>query len=386
MRRAGSINPVFLLDEIDKMAADFRGDPSSALLEVLDPEQNNSFSDHYLEVGFDLSNVLFITTANIRHEIPVPLQDRMEIIEVHGYLQHEKRQIARNFLLPKQVKENGLKDKELELSDVSLDKIIDEHTRESGVRELERMLARICRKVARENTDGKIKTVKVTPKNLETYLGIPRYKENTVEKGKRIGTAVGLAWTSVGGDILNIQANVMKGKGVIQLTGSLGDVMKESAYAAVSFLRSNGAEWGIQSDFVTKQDIHFHIPEAATPKDGPSAGITMATALLSAVMAKPVPADIAMTGEITLRGHVLPIGGLAEKVMAAKRAGIKRLFIPADNRVNWADLDAELRENIEVQFVENIEEVWKNIFPVKKPKTSGRSKATRASASPAGSH
>jgi ATP-dependent Lon protease len=387
MRRAGSINPVFLLDEVDKMAADFRGDPSSALLEVLDPEQNNSFSDHYLEVGFDLSNVLFITTANIRHDIPLPLQDRMEIIEVHGYLQHEKRQIATNFLLSKQVKENGLKDKELILPEESIDRVVEEYTRESGVRELERMIARICRKIARENVGGKAKTINVTPAKLEKYLGIPRYKENQIEQGNRIGTAVGLAWTSVGGDILNIQANVMKGKGVIQMTGRLGDVMKESAHAAVSFLRSNGAEWGIASDFVAKQDIHFHIPEAATPKDGPSAGITMATALLSAITGRPVPADIAMTGEITLRGNILPIGGLAEKVMAAKRAGITKLFIPSDNRVNWFDLDAELLKDIEVQFVDNVIDVWEVIFPLKKSKSGDKRKSTRAARpSPAGSH
>lgn len=381
MRRAESINPVFLLDEVDKMASDFRGDPSSALLEVLDPEQNNSFSDHYLEVGFDLSNVLFITTANIRHDIPLPLQDRMEIIEVHGYLQHEKLQIANSFLLPKQVKENGLKKNELVLPKESVDKIIDEYTRESGVRELERMLARICRKIARENVNGETKTIRVTPANLEKYLGIPRYKENQVEKGDRIGTAVGLAWTSVGGDILNIQANVMKGKGVIQMTGQLGDVMKESAHAAVSFLRSHGEEWGIASDFVAKQDIHFHIPEAATPKDGPSAGITMATALLSALTGKPVPADIAMTGEITLRGNVLPIGGLAEKIMAAKRAGIARLFIPHENRVNWFDLDEELRSDVNVFFVENVAEVWKEVFAAKKTKSSvgTRRKTSRTS-------
>lgn len=389
MRRAGSINPVFLLDEVDKMAADFRGDPSSALLEVLDPEQNFSFSDHYLEVGFDLSNVLFITTANIRHEIPLPLQDRMEIIEVHGYLEHEKLQIATNFLLPKQVKENGLKKSELVLPHESIDRVIDEYTRESGVRELERMLARICRKIARENVNGETKSIRVTPATLEKYLGIPRYKENQVEKGDRIGTAVGLAWTSVGGDILNIQANVMKGKGAIQMTGRLGDVMKESAHAAVSFLRSNGADWGIAPDFVAKQDIHFHIPEAATPKDGPSAGITMATALLSALTGKPVPADVAMTGEITLRGNVLPIGGLAEKIMAAKRAGISRLFIPSENRVNWTDLDDELRKDMNVFFVENVVEVWQEIFPAKKSKSSGRGrrKSTRtARTSPAGSH
>jgi ATP-dependent Lon protease len=365
MKRAGSMNPVFLLDEVDKMSTDFRGDPSAALLEVLDPEQNSTFSDHYLEVDFDLSQVLFITTANVRHEIPLPLQDRMEVIEIHGYLRHEKLQIARKFLLPKQLAEHGLRPSEIDLPDPAIYQVIDVYTRESGVRELERMIAQICRKIARETMGRKIRAIKITPEGLPKYLGIPPYKEDVVEKGDRIGTAVGLAWTSVGGDILNIQATLMRGKGNIQLTGRLGDVMKESAQAAVSFLRSRGAAWGVPADLLTKQDIHIHIPEAGIPKDGPSAGITLATALLSAITGRPVPGDVAMTGEITLRGHVLAIGGLPEKVMAARRVGIHKLFVPEANRAEWFDLATDLREGMAVEFVEDVEQVWKKIFPRK---------------------
>lgn len=367
MKRAGSMNPVFLLDEVDKMSADFRGDPSSALLEVLDPEQNSSFSDHYLEVDFDLSQILFITTANIRHDIPLPLQDRMEIIDLHGYLHHEKMHIAGEFLLPKQMKDHGLRDGELEISDSAMQKIIGSYTRESGVRELERVLARVCRKVAKENGANQQSIVTLSSNRLEKMLGAPPYKDNQIEKGDRIGTAVGLAWTSQGGEILNIQASVMKGKGTIQLTGRLGDVMKESAHAAMSFLRAYGQEWGVNSDFLSECDVHFHIPEAATPKDGPSAGITLATALLSALTASPVPADIAMTGEITLRGHVLPIGGLAEKTMAAKRAGIRKLVVPADNRSDWGELDKQLKQGMTFVFADSIADVWREVFPSKKP-------------------
>jgi ATP-dependent Lon protease len=382
MKRAGSMNPVFLLDEVDKMASDFRGDPAAALLEVLDPEQNSAFSDHYLEVDFDLSQILFITTANIRHDIPLPLQDRMEVIEIHGYLRHEKLQIAAHFLLPKQMEEHGLDIKELQISDAAMSGIIDHYTRESGVRELERMIARICRKVARENADKGRARVKVTPEVLENYLGVPPFKENLVDQVHRVGSAVGLAWTSVGGDVLNIQASIMKGKGNIQLTGRLGEVMRESAQAAMSFLRAHGAAWGVPADFLAKSDVHVHIPEGATPKDGPSAGITLATAVLSAIIDKPVPADIAMTGEITLRGTVLPIGGLPEKTMAARRAHIRKLFIPAGNRVDWTDLDAELKEGLEIQFVEHVEEVWNDIFR-RTPKRGARRPQPRVS-SPAG--
>ncbi len=381
MKRAGSMNPVFLLDEIDKMSSDFRGDPSSALLEVLDPEQNSTFSDHYLEVDFDLSQILFITTANIKHDIPLPLQDRMEIIDLHGYLHHEKQHIAREFLLPKQMREHGLRESELAITPTALDKIISAYTRESGVRELERTMARICRKVAKENFGSSGETVNVQPKSLDKLLGVPPYKENQIERGDRIGTTVGLAWTAQGGEILNIQASVMKGKGAVQLTGRLGDVMKESAHAAVSFLRAYGGEWGVQPDFVAKLDIHFHIPEAATPKDGPSAGITLATALLSALTSLPVSPEIAMTGEITLRGHVLPIGGLAEKTMAAKRAGIRKLIIPADNKPDWLELDSALRKDMHITYAENVADVWRELFPTKKAARVAAASAPRDSAS-----
>ena len=366
MKRAGSMNPIFLLDEVDKMSSDFRGDPSSALLEVLDPEQNSTFSDHYLEVDFDLSQILFITTANIQHDIPLPLQDRMEIIDLHGYLHHEKLHIANEFLLPKQIRDHGLREAELSIDPAAMDKIVSSYTRESGVRELERLMARVCRKVARENAREVGNTVVVSTDKLDKLLGAPPYKDNQIDKGDRIGTAVGLAWTSQGGEILNIQASVMKGKGAIQLTGRLGDVMKESAHAAMSFIRAHGSDWGVQADFVQKLDVHFHIPEAATPKDGPSAGITLATALLSALTSAPVPADIAMTGEITLRGYVLPIGGLAEKTMAAKRAGIRKLIVPAENEPDWKELDEPLRDGMDVIFAENITDVWRELFPVKK--------------------
>jgi ATP-dependent Lon protease len=379
MRRAGSMNPVFLLDEVDKMASDFRGDPAAALLEVLDPEQNTSFSDHYLEVDFDLSQVLFITTANVRWDIPIPLQDRMEMIEIHGYLRHEKLQIAKHFLLSKQMREHGLDAKELELPDEAIFSILDVYTRESGVRELERMIARICRKVARENITERGRAIRVTPDTLEKYLGIPPFKTNVVEKGDRIGSAVGLAWTSMGGEILNIQATIMKGKGTLLLTGRLGEVMRESAQAAISFLRARGRPWGVQEFFLKGQDIHVHIPEGSIPKDGPSAGITLATAVLSALTGRSVPPDIAMTGEITLRGHVLPIGGLPEKIMAARRADIRKVFIPEANRVDWYDLDEELRDGMSVQFVEHIEQVWEELFPkAQQSRVSKRSRAVKA--------
>lgn len=382
MKKAGSMNPVFLLDEVDKMAADFRGDPAAALLEVLDPEQNNSFSDHYLEVDFDLSQILFITTANLRHDIPLPLQDRMEVIEIHGYLRYEKLQIARNFLIPKQVKEHGLAEKELVLPDETIYAIIDVYTRESGVRDLERTISRICRRVARDNLQHRGRSTRIKPNNLEHYLGIPQYKENIVDMGDRIGSVVGLAWTSMGGDILNIQATLMKGKGNLLLTGRLGEVMKESAQAAVSFLRSRGMPWGVPATFLKDQDIHIHIPEGATPKDGPSAGITLATALLSAITGRPVPPDVAMTGEITLRGNVLPIGGLAEKVVAARRAKITSLYLPESNRVDWFDLDSELRDGMNVHFIENIEQLWNSLFkpPVKKSSTRRRTQSRSTSA------
>jgi ATP-dependent Lon protease len=363
MKRAATINPVFLLDEVDKMSTDFRGDPSAALLEVLDPEQNAHFSDHYLEVDYDLSQVMFITTANIRHEIPLPLQDRMEIIELPGYLAQEKLHIARQSLLPKQRREHGLEPSEVDISDEIILSIIDIYTREAGVRELERHLARICRKVARENPSKTSQAIEITAKNLEKFLGLPPFHKDEVEQGDRIGSAVGLAWTSSGGEILNIQATLMKGRGTLQLTGQLGDVMKESAQAALSYIRANGHYWGVPEDFHRKLDMHIHIPVGGIPKDGPSAGITLATAMLSALISRPVEADVAMTGELTLRGNVLPIGGLGAKVMAARRAGMKRLILPDKNEKEWLDLHAELRKDIDVLFVSTIKQVWDYVFP-----------------------
>ncbi|MFH1011706.1 MAG: endopeptidase La [bacterium] len=363
MKRAATTNPVFLLDEVDKMSTDFRGDPSAALLEVLDPEQNAHFSDHYLEVDYDLSQVMFITTANIRHDIPLPLQDRMEIIELPGYLAQEKLHIARQFLLPKQLREHGLESGEVDISDEIILSMIDIYTREAGVRELERHLARICRKVARENPSKSSKPIEITLKNLEKFLGLPPFHKDEVEQGERVGSAIGLAWTSSGGEILNIQATLMKGRGTLQLTGQLGDVMKESAQAALSYIRANGHHWGVPEDFHRKLDIHIHIPVGGIPKDGPSAGITLATAMLSALISRPVDADIAMTGELTLRGNVLPIGGLAAKVMAAKRAGIRRLILPEKNGKEWLDLHVEVRKEMEAFFASTIRQVWDYIFP-----------------------
>jgi ATP-dependent Lon protease len=363
MKRAGTTNPVFLLDEVDKMSTDFRGDPSAALLEVLDPEQNAHFSDHYLEVDYDLSQVMFITTANIRHEIPLPLQDRMEIIELPGYLAREKLHIARQFLLPKQLREHGLEPNEVDISDEVILSIIDIYTREAGVRELERHLASICRKVARENPSKTSQPVEVTIKNLEKFLGLPPFHKDEIEQGERIGSAVGLAWTSSGGEILNIQATLMRGRGTLQLTGQLGDVMKESAQAALSYIRANGHYWNVPEDFHRKLDMHIHIPVGGIPKDGPSAGITLATAMLSALISRPVDADVAMTGELTLRGNVLPIGGLPSKVMAAKRAGIRRIILPDKNEKEWLDLHEELRKDLDVVFVSTIKQVWDYVFP-----------------------
>lgn len=363
MKRAGTINPVFLLDEVDKMSTDFRGDPSAALLEVLDPEQNAHFSDHYLEVDYDLSQVMFITTANLRHNIPLPLQDRMETIELPGYLRHEKLQIARQFLLPKQFGEHGLDTDEVQFSDKAILKIIDVYTREAGVRELERLIARICRKIARAHPKKTSKTIQVNARNLQSFLGLPDYHDDEVEKGDRIGSVVGLAWTSSGGEILNIQATLMKGRGTLQLTGQLGDVMKESAQAALTYIRANGHLWDVPENFHRKTDMHIHIPVGGIPKDGPSAGITLATAMLSALISRPVSADIAMTGELTLRGNILPIGGLPSKVMAAKRAGIQRIILPQKNIKEWQELHTELRKGMDVMFVSTIKQVWEHIFP-----------------------
>lgn len=357
IKQAGSNNPVFLLDEIDKMSMDFRGDPSSALLEVLDPEQNNTFSDHYIEAPFDLSNVAFITTANALHTIPRPLLDRMEVIYISGYTEEEKVNIATRYLIPKQIKEHGLKSKMLSISENTVRKIIREYTREAGVRNLERQVAAVCRKAAREVVQNEAKEVKVSMQNLQHFLGIPKYRYGVIEKEDEVGIATGLAWTETGGDVLAIEVTTLKGTGKLTLTGKLGDVMKESAQTAFTYIRSKAVELGIPEDFYEKNDFHIHVPEGAIPKDGPSAGITIATAIASAATNRKTNKDVAMTGEITLRGKVLPIGGVKEKVLAAHRAGIKIILLPADNRKDMEDIPHKVKSKIEFVFVETMDEV-----------------------------
>lgn len=357
MKQAGSRNPVMLLDEIDKMTMDFRGDPASALLEVLDPEQNSAFGDHYLEVTFDLSNVFFITTANVMHNMPRPLLDRMEIIQIPGYTEEEKLEIAKRHLWDKQLVANGLKDDQIAVSDNAIQKVIAEYTRESGVRNLERELGSVCRKVARELVSGAEPPIRVNVNSIETYLGPPRYLRTMSEGESRVGVATGLAYTQVGGDILAIEVSVMPGKGKLIITGQLGDVMRESAQASLSYVRARALELGIPVDFYEKHDIHIHVPEGGIPKDGPSAGITIATALASALTGRPVRGDLAMTGEITLRGRVLPIGGVKEKVLAAHRAGIKRVLLPKENEKDLEDIPANIQRKLDIETVEHMDEV-----------------------------
>jgi len=357
MRQAKSNNPVFLMDEIDKMSTDFRGDPSSALLEVLDPEQNNAFSDHYIEVPFDLSQVMFITTGNTSYNIPQPLLDRMELIHIPGYTEEDKVEIARQYLVPKQLEEHGLTVKNLEISEGTIRRIIREYTREAGVRNLERSISAICRKVAREVVKDREKHIRLTKQNLQKYLGVPRYRYGAAEKEDEIGVATGLAWTEAGGDLLSIEVTLMKGKGKMTLTGQLGDVMQESAKAAISYIRSRAQSLGLDENFYEEIDIHIHVPEGAIPKDGPSAGIAIATALASALTKKPIRKDVTMTGEITLRGRVLPIGGVKEKLLAAHRAGIRNIILPAENRRDLSDIPQNVRRKVEVKLVEHMDEV-----------------------------
>ncbi|NLM38102.1 MAG: endopeptidase La [Firmicutes bacterium] len=359
MRQVGSKNPVLLLDEIDKMSMDFRGDPSAALLEVLDPEQNNAFGDHYLEVTFDLSRVFFITTANTTYNIPRPLLDRMEIIQIAGYTEDEKVAIAKKHLLPKQLKEHGLTREQLILTDTALTEVIRSYTREAGVRNLERELAAICRKTARQLVRKQTATVRVGKQNLHKYLGIPKFRYGLKEEGDRVGVATGLAWTEVGGDILTIEVSAVKGKGNLLLTGKLGEVMRESAQAAVSYIRSRAGAFGIDDNFHENTDLHIHVPEGAIPKDGPSAGITMATAVVSALSGVPVRSDVAMTGEITLRGRILPIGGLKEKVLAAHRAGIGTIIIPKENQKDLEEIPAPVARELRFVLVEEMDAVLK---------------------------
>lgn len=357
MKQAGTINPVFLLDEIDKLASDFRGDPASALLEVLDPNQNDKFSDHYIEETYDLTNVMFITTANSLHTIPRPLLDRMEVISIAGYTELEKLNILRGYLLPKQMEDHGLGKDKLQVNEDAMLKLVRQYTREAGVRNLNREAANICRKAAKLIVSGEKKRVVVTAKTLETLVGKPRYRYGLAEKKDQIGSVTGLAWTQAGGDTLNVEVSILPGKGKLTLTGQLGDVMKESAQAAFSYIRSRSKEWGIDPDFHEKNDIHIHVPEGAIPKDGPSAGITMATALVSALTQIPVKKEVGMTGEITLRGRVLPIGGLKEKSMSAHRAGLTTIVMPKDNEKDIDDIPESVRNELTFYPVEHLDEV-----------------------------
>jgi ATP-dependent Lon protease len=358
IKQAGTRNPVIMLDEIDKVGTDFRGDPSSALLEVLDPEQNFSFSDHYLNVPFDLSKVMFICTANILDTIPAALLDRMETIRLPGYTEQEKVHIARRFILPRQIQENGLKKTDVVLSDPVLSQIIRDYTREAGLRNLEREVGSVCRKLARRKAEGEKPPFRITAKALAKLLGPARHMDEEHEKVLPPGVAVGLAWTPVGGEILHIEAATMPGKGKLHLTGKLGDVMKESAQAALSYARSRAKELGLDPEFTDKLDIHVHVPSGATPKDGPSAGVTLVTALISALTNTPVCHDVAMTGEITLRGRVLPVGGVKEKILAAVAAGMTRVIIPKRNEKDLEEIPKDLRARITVQTVEHMDEIW----------------------------
>ncbi|HMK38144.1 MAG TPA: endopeptidase La [Bacteroidota bacterium] len=383
MKRAGVINPVMLLDEVDKMSMDFRGDPSSAMLEVLDPEQNVAFNDHYLDIDYDLSHVMFITTANVRYAIPLPLQDRMEIIELPGYLQHDKREIARRHIIPRQLAEHGIADMAIGVTDQAIDTIITGYTREAGVRNLEREIASVCRKVAkdivlrRQKKGGKkgarpAHPFTVDPQKVEHYLGVPRFRNRPRAEGRRIGSVTGLAWTSVGGELLNVEVALMNGPQKLTLTGQLGEVMKESAQAALSFLRSNAKKLGIPAAFSRGKEIHIHLPEGAIPKDGPSAGITMAMAIYSAVSGKPARSDVAMTGEITLRGDVLAIGGLNEKLIAAQRSGIARVLIPRENEKDLTDIPAKVKEGLTLIPVATIAEALPHVFGSRRAASGSR--------------
>ncbi len=382
IKTAGSNNPVFMLDEIDKIGADFRGDPSAALLEVLDPEQNNSFSDHYIALPFDLSNVMFITTANMTDPIPSPLKDRMEIIHLSGYTEQEKLGIANNYLIPRQLKEHGITEKQIQIPEKTMLEIIAQYTREAGVRNLEREIAHLCRKVARKVAEGETGLFTITPANLHKYLGAPKFLPEEEREKDEIGVVTGLAWTETGGDILYIEATTMRGKGTLTLTGHLGDVMKESAHAALTYVRSRAKTLGIKDDLFGKTDVHIHVPAGAIPKDGPSAGVTMATALASVFTNAPVKKDLAMTGEVTLRGRVLPIGGLKEKTLAARRAGIRTMIIPRQNEKDLDDIPKNVRKDMKFIFVETMDEVISSalkkslLHRAVRVKLPGRSRAT----------
>ncbi len=368
LKKAGSSNPVFLLDEIDKMSMDFRGDPSAALLEVLDPEQNGTFQDHYLDLDYDLSNIMFITTANSLHTIPIPLQDRMEIIRIAGYTELEKLSICEKYLLPKKREEHGLTAENIEVPEATLKNIIRLYTKEAGVRNLEREMAKLCRKVAKEVAEkGKDYKAKVTPASLKKYLGVQKFRYGMMEETDKVGLTTGLAWTEYGGELLVIEVSVLPGKGQLMVTGKLGDVMQESARAAMSYVRSRALQLGLHKNFYQRYDIHIHVPEGAVPKDGPSAGITMATTLVSALLKIPVKKDIAMTGEVTLRGRVLPIGGLKEKALAAHRGGIKTIMIPKENEKDIEEIPEKIQKDLTIILVDHMDEVLKQALVLKDP-------------------
>ncbi|MCL4549067.1 MAG: endopeptidase La [Bacteroidetes bacterium] len=386
MKRAKTVNPVMLLDEIDKMSMDFRGDPSSAMLEVLDPEQNHTFNDHYLDIDYDLSQVMFITTANVRYNIPLPLQDRMEIIELPGYLEHEKLQIAKRHIIPRQITAHGLEKYSVDFKDEAVLKIIMEYTREAGVRNLEREIASVLRKTAREiilaqSQNGKKKKANkkfvIDESLIEKFLGVPHFRTQKAEKELRVGSVTGLAWTSVGGDILQVDATIMNGSEKLTLTGQIGNIMKESAQAALSYLRSNAKEFKLDPEFAKGKEIHIHLPEGAIPKDGPSAGITLALAMFSALSGNPARSDVAMTGEITLRGKVLPIGGLNEKLLAARRSGIKTVLIPKENEKDLTEIKDEVKEGLKIIPIQTIKEALPYVFDAKIESKKTRKKKSK---------
>ena len=362
IKEAGTKNPVFLFDEVDKIGADFRGDPASALLEVLDPEQNKEFTDHYLETPFDLSNVMFITTANTTSTIPRPLLDRMEVIEVEGYTEEDKLQIAKKYLVPKMIEASGLKKKQIRISDRAIRSLINYYTRESGVRNLEREIANLCRKVARKIVTEGDGTYSVKPDNIEEYLGKKRFRFDKIKGKKEIGVTTGLAWTIVGGETLFIETTAVPGTGKLQLTGQMGDVMQESARTGISYIRSIADKLGIDENFYKEKDIHIHIPEGAVPKDGPSAGVTMCVAMISTLTGRPARKDIAMTGEITLRGNIMPVGGIREKVLAAHRAGIKKVLIPKECEKDLDEIPEKVREQMDFVLLTHVREAVKEVL------------------------
>ena len=360
MKKAGTVNPVFLLDEVDKMSMDFRGDPSAALLEVLDPEQNNTFLDHYLDVEYDLSHVMFVCTANVLHTVPQALRDRMEVLQLSGYTELEKIEIGKRFLMPKTLAATGLGEKNATFADDAYETIIRRYTREAGVRSLEREIASVCRKIARKVVaEGKSYRTEVTGERITEYLGVPKYRPMNAEEQNEVGIATGLAWTEAGGELLLTESTLMPGKGLLTLTGKLGDVMQESAQAAMSYVRAKAEEFGIPKEFNKRTDVHVHVPEGAIPKDGPSAGITITTALVSTLTKIPTRRDVAMTGEITLRGKVLPIGGVKEKVLAAHRANLKTIILPRDNEKDLADIPKAVLDALDLFMVDTMDEVLK---------------------------